>query len=167
MYAALHALDTHGWSTFPLPLPAPQSTREPKPSKKTHTSRKHMHNKHSAYKQAINRLNTYGLAVPGALPGPGFVVHTVRITQVSFRVSPWQLALHVLNAAPGPLPHSALHSTRLTPFSTSCRSRPCRPQPAPFPALAEHSHICIHSIIKQIPNMNKLNQRAMPYNTII
>ena len=26
---------THGWSNFPLPLPAPRSTREPRPNKKT------------------------------------------------------------------------------------------------------------------------------------
>ena len=86
-----------------------------------------MHINHSAYNKFANRLNRYGHSIPGALPGPGFAVYTVRISQVSFRVLPWQLTLRVLNAAPGPLAVLGLRHSRPLPFSAftvpdSCHS---------------------------------------------
>ena len=80
-----------------------------------------MHCYQLAFNKSANKLNTYGHAVSGALPGLGFAVYIVRISQVSYRVSPWQLTLCVLNTAPGPFPYSALPFSAIAVLG-SCRS---------------------------------------------
>ena len=131
------------------------------------TNRYHKQHIYQAYKQATSGLNTYGLAVPGITKPWIRRPRHEDIPGILLGTCPGNSHSTCSTLLPAPCctrPCTQRTKRRSRPFAVP---DPCRPQPAPFPALAEDSSNHIHSTTNIYCVLTSSIKGATPYNSDI